>query len=960
MAVEVYLGRLFHHGHERRALGKFLKKLIERANTADGLFMVVVEVDANSAAMDLLLLSSRCIIIADLKQLTAAHEKNAPDIHLAGKENGQWTYTIPPGGFSKGLGGGGGKDKNPYKQLDQMRHKFADWLVNNSQKCFGKTLTSNEALDRLRSWAVICPGFDGDKKDLALPWDQIFDHHNWFQVISLDKLDWEFYCTTDIHFEYTERELRELITQLGADRLEHLGQVLPGDFPDDLPPAPRSFLFSQPPTSRYLVGRDAEMGSLVAMLEDPFTSMICLKGLGGVGKSKLAGAAASAVQAHGCQVRWVECREKELTLEMLLAATAAEVKDSVKANLILDKNEVKLTDRLDMALDYWEQEKTLLVLDDFHKANNPEKLFPLFSRISSRSERLKVLIISREHPECLENPGLPPGAVKEMILEGLDKKNVRNFFLAYGIEALDASQLKMVWERTRGNPYAMGLLRTLTRKNGWGDNVRCLPLYQSDQAHWFDSLMETLPEEARQLAIRLSVVRSNLSQELINFLWHDPQLALRFTGDLQDSYILWPENEDGDLYRMHEFVREYLYGLLPERQKVKTHTDAGKYYQRQAESFSDPARKEEYFEADALFEAIYHFELAEDFSQVKRLAQRAFDLLHRHGDWTRAYGVASQALKAARTTNNPLEIPRWLVRMATWEFDHDQMEEAGSHLQQALEHLSLAARKEIPAQAPEIARIKSGIYLEKGRVAYRQSEFENAIRNYSDSVQSAREAGDEFLYAECLMRIGRVERQRGKMEEASARFEEVKAIALRLNDQHLFIQTVGHLGLIARQNEDYPAAWKCFRQAYEGAQKNKDLRGAEINLSLMADLARREKNYRKAADTFRCCLEMSEKMGSSVGIRISMGELVESLIFLGELTEAEKLLDEVEKRCIRAQDGIGTAWALRRRGLLMKKKGDVFAGNDLIRLAIKKLEEIDSQIYIKDFKKDLESGASSG
>jgi hypothetical protein len=77
MIVEIYLGRLFRHGHERRAFGEFVKVLKKLYGNSDQLFFVVAEVDANSAAMDLLLLAIRAMIIADFKELTAVETKFA-------------------------------------------------------------------------------------------------------------------------------------------------------------------------------------------------------------------------------------------------------------------------------------------------------------------------------------------------------------------------------------------------------------------------------------------------------------------------------------------------------------------------------------------------------------------------------------------------------------------------------------------------------------------------------------------------------------------------------------------------------------------------------------------------------------------------------------------------------------------------------------------------------------------
>jgi hypothetical protein len=169
MAVEVCLGRRFDHEHERRAFGRFLEEMLRRYQASDQLFIIVVELEANTAAIDLLILTQRALIVVDLKALTRVEECADEDIGLSGKENGPWEYAVANGGpWTMG-----GRDKNPYQQLHQMKWKLRDWLVDHPQHLPGGPWTRGDALNRIVTWVVISPGFDGDTSGLDLPWKRV-------------------------------------------------------------------------------------------------------------------------------------------------------------------------------------------------------------------------------------------------------------------------------------------------------------------------------------------------------------------------------------------------------------------------------------------------------------------------------------------------------------------------------------------------------------------------------------------------------------------------------------------------------------------------------------------------------------------------------------------------------------------------------------------------------------------
>jgi len=176
MTVEVYLGREFQFGHEHRVFGEFLQELVARFEESQDLYLVVGEVEVDAAKIDMLLLSPGAIIIADFKEMRAVSAATAGSVRLQGGEIGPWKYVLPNGTCH--TLGGEAKDTNPYQQLAGFHGKFATWLARRSPQILGESWPRRRVRHHTFAWAVISPGFDGDRSELDLPWPQIQDNYS--------------------------------------------------------------------------------------------------------------------------------------------------------------------------------------------------------------------------------------------------------------------------------------------------------------------------------------------------------------------------------------------------------------------------------------------------------------------------------------------------------------------------------------------------------------------------------------------------------------------------------------------------------------------------------------------------------------------------------------------------------------------------------------------------------------
>lgn len=946
MTVEVYLGREFQFGHEHRVFGEFLQELIARFEESQDLYLVVGEVEVDAAKIDMLLLGPGAIIIADFKEIRAASTAVAGSVRLRGGETGPWEYILPDGSCHAL----GGKEKvtNPYEQLAGFHDKFAIWLSRRSSQILGESWSRRRVRHHTFAWAVISPGFDGDHSQLDLPWAHIQDDYGWFDVVPASRLAWRYRCTSHPTFRFSEDQLRRLVVQLDATRCENLAAVLP----IYMPSLSGIRFFSPAPKPRGLVDRSPEMTLLRDYLGSSSVPILCLTGPGGTGKTELAAWLAEEAAQQRWGVWWVSCLEREVTGESFLAAVAAKAPNVGLAGLIVDKDRVSLSDRIDAAIGVLQREPTVVILDDFHKASQDVALQELLTHAVRHCEQLKLVLASREYPVCVDRPDWGPGDARVLTVAGLPREAIPEFFANDQPGGLTDDQIAFVWERTSGNPYAMRLVTPLVRKYGWGKRLSTLPLYTAGQAEcqaWFASLMEALGENTRRLARRLAVVRTDITPGLIAAMWENSEEAEQLADALVDQRILQPAGASGHLI-MYEFVREYLYQQLEEESTplTKAHDLAAAYYARLAGSSTDRRAR-----ADYLAEAIYHLDKAARHDGVLHQAEEAFELLTSFGDWSRAHTIATCALRAAQAKKKQIAAPLWLARVAGWELDQDRVKEAERHLVEALSQLQKVAPRTSKTDRPRVQAMGAQVHLQKGRLAYRISSFPEALSHFDQALARATDAADRRLEAACLMWIGRVERNTGQFDAAQIRFQQAGEVAAALGDDSLVIESTSHLGLLARQRGDREQAHRLFDLAYEKALQTEDRRSQEINLSHKGDLLRRAGEYAEAEKIFRECLRISHEVGSGIGIRISAGQLAECLIHLGCYGEAKTLLDEAEQRCQVVRDGVGLAWCLKRRGEMLKFEGQVDVGNALIQQGIDKLREIGSEVYIPDFETAL-------
>ncbi len=467
-----------------------------------------------------------------------------------------------------------------------------------------------------------------------------------------------------------------IATKLGATRRENLSEFVP----NYVPPPPKLSFFSRPPVTKQVIDRQTEREALLSYLDDDKVTVISLGGPSGIGKTYIAAWLVSeAVHRHyGCI--WVDCIDREVTQESFLAAVAYKIQDKYLAAFVCDPGQ-KITDRFDVVIDYLDQNTCLLIFNDYHCIPVEKGLDNFFTRVVQKAVSIKILITTRVRPTCVDNPNWAPGSAVEMILEGVPVDFIPSFAK---VAELSSEQITGIWERTSGNPYAIGLFMSLLRNRHGNVQIETLPLFNDAKAKsWSNSLIEILPADVRTFASRMAVVRSTLNTDLIEKLSYTSRdKAIALIDQALNTYVLH-EVCPGE-YQMQEYIREALLSKAGEKEIRKAHGAAGSYFEKLASNCVDP-----FVRAEVILECLYHYDNAGNWEGILAHVTTVYETLISRGDHDRSYTVSRLAVRAAKAVNDKPQTTRWLIAEIKRELDLKRLDDANKNIIEAFRNVSM-------------------------------------------------------------------------------------------------------------------------------------------------------------------------------------------------------------------------------------------------------------------------------
>ena len=333
-----------------------------------------------------------------------------------------------------------------------------------------------------------------------------------------------------------------------------------------------------PAQTTPFIGRERELADLARLIDDPDTRLITVLGAGGMGKTRLAIAAAlTHITPHGTPL--TPSFDHGVFLVELAPLASAEPLLTTLANAIGFQFSAD-GKPLEQLSDYLHEKRMLLILDNFEHVlsgaavvNDLLRAAPGVTVIATSREKLNLL---GETLYALDGLDLPsddsPDAVKNSSAVQLFIQSAKRARPAFAASDDDLPLISRICQTVDGLPLGIVLaaawVQTLTLREVMDEIKRGLdfletelgdvPLRHRSIRAVFDYSWALMAEDERDLVARLSVFRGGLSrragQEVAG-------AGLRPLAGLVNKSLLRRDPDVGS-YHMHELLRQYAEGKL--------------------------------------------------------------------------------------------------------------------------------------------------------------------------------------------------------------------------------------------------------------------------------------------------------------------------------------------------------------------------------------------------------------
>lgn len=636
--------------------------------------------------------------------------------------------------------------------------------------------------------------------------------------------------------------------------------------PSTAPPAPAVPL-PVPPTP--LIGRESEVAAVVRLLQRAAspsgTRVLTLLGPGGVGKTRLALAAATLLHDdYPDGVIFVDLSAlRDPALVVASVAQAVDVREGGDRSV------------RELLLAHLQSRRLLLLLDNFEQI---VEAAPSVAELVAACPHMVVLVTSRTALRISAEQIFPvpplalPDGGSPATLEDVQECAAAQLFLAraqavhpgFALSGENAAAVGAICRRLDGLPLAIELAA-----------ARVLLLPPAALLDRLERRLGTLTGGARDLPERQRTLRAAIDWSY-GLLTAEGQALLRrvavFAGGTLDAVEAVCGSRDDAAAPLVQDVLETLASLVDNSLLRVEHGVGGEARVVMLETIREYGldQMKAHGEMAALrrVHALYYLALAEQAEPALKGATQ--------GRWLARLEREDDNLRTALAWAQECAEVEIGLRLAVglWQFWYarGRLSEGRTWLEGLL---AISAAADCPAPAPVRARA----LLWACTLAAEQADYTRATALCEESSALCRDVGDTWGLAWALNVRGVVARQQGDHERAVACYEESLALYRGLEDAWAIAIVLNNLGAMARYQGDYERAGALYEESLALHRDRGDRWGIALLLDNLGEVARDVGAYERAAALSEESLALHRELGDTGGI-------AEALINLGRVAGA--------------------------------------------------------------------------
>ncbi len=652
---------------------------------------------------------------------------------------------------------------------------------------------------------------------------------------------------------------------------------------------------NMPSQTTSFVGRESELGDLLALLSDSENRLVTLIGPGGIGKTRLALQAASDTS--------YDFRDGVCFVPLVSVDSGDDFPTTIAAALELTFQGRERP--IDQLINFLRSKELLLVLDNFEHLLDD---LDLVMQIIRQAPGVFLLVSSREPlglqaEQLLELGGLSfsevdispnAGICDALILFQERAQRLRPKF------TLDESNLRYVANICRiveGSPLAIELAASLVRQwtcaeieaeikhslDALATSMSDLPERHRSMRATFERSWQLLSPQEQDVFQKLAIFRGGFTVDAASEIAQVGKIEL---ATLMDKSLL--RRDTAGRYSLHPLIMQYLREKLSQDSHIESTTleKMSAYFSgvlQEAESKLKSNHQPEFL--DAISQDLENIQIAWRWS----LQNKRFDLLNHSLEALYVFFEGrsryQEGASLFQSSLDAFEDSRagifWRVRARYGALlyrlgDYDKAQELFNRCLEAFQRLE--DRKE-----------SAFTLYANGNLAYLRGDFEAAIQHYQQSLDISEQDGMTYEMSQALNGMGLAVYMLGDYSRAQYIFNESLAIhqeigdpwgqAIRNNNMALVLHAQGQY---AEAKDFYARSlnlWKRIRQEYGMAS-------CYNNMGLVSEALG---DYYEARHLYTDALKRFEQLGHRYGIASCKNNLGNVAVALDEYGQAQNL-----------------------------------------------------------------------